>query len=192
MDKQVNNMCKKTYFNIRNISKIRKCLSKDDTKTVVNALVTPHLDYGNGLLVGANKYLIDKLQVAQNSAVRLIEKVPKYEHIAIFRQKLHWLPILARIQYKVLLMTWKAVNKQAPQHLQELLKLKEHHRNLRNANTKRLEVPEGATANSFGERAFCISAPLLWNKIPVHLRMSKTVAHFKKGLKTHLFTKHYD
>ena len=192
MDKQVNNMCKKTYFNIRNISKIRKCLSKEDTKTVVNALVTPHLDYGNGLLVGTSKYLIDKLQVAQNSAVRLIERVPKYEHIAIFRQKLHWLPILSRIQYKILLMTWKALNKQAPHYLQELLKLKKSHRNLRNANTKRLEVPECATANSFGERAFSISAPMLWNKIPEYLRTSKTVAHFKKGLKTHLFTKPRD
>ena len=161
-------------------------------KISVNALVTPHLDYGNGLLVGTSKYLIDKLQVAQNSAVRLIERVPKYEHIAIFRQKLHWLPILSRIQYKILLMTWKALNKQAPHYLQELLKLKKSHRNLRNANTKRLEVPECATANSFGERAFSISAPLLWNKIPEYLRTSKTVAHFKKGLKTHLFTKPRD
>ena len=106
MDKQVNHMCKKAYFNIRNIAKIRKILSKDDTKTVVNALVTPHLDYGNGLLFGINKRLQSKLQVAQNSAVRVIEKLRKRDHISQYRKNLHWLPIPARIEYKILTTTW--------------------------------------------------------------------------------------
>jgi hypothetical protein len=44
MDKQVNKMCKNVYFNIRNIARIRRSLSKENTKTIVNALVTPHLD----------------------------------------------------------------------------------------------------------------------------------------------------
>jgi exonuclease III len=69
MENHINKACKNTYFNIRNISKIRKYLNKEDAKTVVNALVTPHLDYGNGLLMGIKKNLIKKLQIAQNSAV---------------------------------------------------------------------------------------------------------------------------
>ena len=58
---------------IKNISKIRNCLNKEDAKTAVNALVTPHLDYGNGLLMGIKQSLINELQVAQNSPIRLIE-----------------------------------------------------------------------------------------------------------------------
>jgi len=60
MEAHVNNMCKKAYFNIRNISQIRKSLSKEDTKTAVHALVTPHLDYGNALLYGTKKKTLDK------------------------------------------------------------------------------------------------------------------------------------
>ena len=61
-------MCKKAFYNIRNIAHIRKSLSKNDMKTAVHALVKPHLDYGNALLYGVNKKFIDKLQITQNSA----------------------------------------------------------------------------------------------------------------------------
>ena len=79
-------MCKSAYFNIRNISHIRKSLNKDDTKTIVNALVTPHLDYGNGLLYGVTGKYLKKLQVAQNAAVRLIEKLNKRDHVSLKRK----------------------------------------------------------------------------------------------------------
>jgi hypothetical protein len=74
MELQVRSMCKKAYYNIKNIAHIRKSLSKEDTKTAVHALVTPHLDYGNALLYGVNKKLLEKLQVVQNSAARLIDR----------------------------------------------------------------------------------------------------------------------
>ena len=125
MENQVNKMCKNAYFNIRNISKLRKNLDKETVKTAVNALVTPHLDYGNALLYGINSCLLDKLQVAQNSAVRLIEKLKKYDHVSSSRQQLHWLPIPARIHFKLMMTTWKAINKQAPIYIQELIKVRQ-------------------------------------------------------------------
>jgi len=39
-------------------------MNKEVIKTVENALVTSHLDYGNGLLYGISKHLLNKLQVA--------------------------------------------------------------------------------------------------------------------------------
>ena len=110
MEKQVNKMCRNAHYNIRNISIIRKNSSKDDTKTIVDALVTPHLDYGNSLLFNISKILENKLQVAQNSAVRVIEKVNKYDRITPYRKGLHWLPIPARIRYKILVTIWKTIN----------------------------------------------------------------------------------
>jgi hypothetical protein len=88
MDAQVSNMCKKAYMNIRNIAHIRNSLNKTDTKTAVHALVTPHLDYGNALLGGISKKNINRLQIAQNSAVRLIERLGKCERISHIRKKI--------------------------------------------------------------------------------------------------------
>ena len=102
MEKQVNSMCKKAFYNIKNVAHIRKSLSKNDTKTAIHALVTPHLDYGNALLYCTNKKLLDKLQIAQNSAARLIERLKKHGRISHVREQLHWLSVNTRIKFKIL------------------------------------------------------------------------------------------
>ena len=190
MSKQINKMCKSAYFNIKNISHIRKNLSKDDTKTVVNSLVTPHLDYGNCLLYGVSEKYLNKLQVAQNMAVRLIEKLGKRDHVSLKRKELHWLPIHARIKYKLLSITWKTVNNQAPNYLKEIITLKKNTRSLRNNDSKLLEVNNCKT-NSWGTRSFSNTSPMLWNSLPERIRKIETFDSFKKHLKTHLFKLYY-
>ena len=185
-------MCKNAYFNIRNISKLRKNLDKETVKTAVNALVTPHLDYGNALLYGIKSYLLDKLQVAQNSAVRLIEKLKKYDHVSSSRQQLHWLPIQARIHFKLLMTTWKAIKKQAPKYIQQLIKVRQQqNHNLRSNNKVMLESPSPLNKNKHEERAFSFAAPILWNPLPEYVKNAATLFSFKKNLKTHLFQKFY-
>ena len=67
----------------------------DATKTLLCAFVLSKPGYCNSLLSGSPKHL-DKLQ---NSAARLVFKARK--HMKPLLQKLHWLPIISRIQYKV-------------------------------------------------------------------------------------------
>ena len=58
---QVSSICKASFFHIRNISRIRKYLSVENTKILVNVFVTCRLDNGNALLYGLPKHLIAKL-----------------------------------------------------------------------------------------------------------------------------------
>ena len=190
MDKQVAKMCQKTFLNIKNIAYIRKNLSKNDTKTVVNALVIPHLDYGNAVLTGISAKNIRKLQVAQNSAARLIERLRKFDRISHIRKDLHWLPIQARIDYKVIYLTWKTLNNQAPKYLRDMIKDTTHVRNMRSNNQRNLDMQR--CINNYGTRAFSVIAPKLWNKLPVDIKNIKENHIFKKRLKTHLFKLHYE
>ena len=48
-------------------------------------------------------------------------------------------------------------------------------------------LDEPRTRLKFGDRAFSISAPRLWNALPQHLKDSTSCQAFKKCLKTHLF-----
>ena len=60
---------------------MRKYMDEDVARTLVQAMVVSQLDYGNNLLHGANKTLMRKLQLVQNSAARLITKVDRRCHI---------------------------------------------------------------------------------------------------------------
>ena len=131
-------MCQNAYLDIRNLSKRLQSLDRDTITTAVNSLVTPHLDYGNGLLYGVHSNLLKKLQVAQNSAVRLLEKLKKHDCVSEHRKQLHWLPISARIQFKLMTTTWKALNDQALKYIEQLLHRKPQQNNNLRSNSKLL------------------------------------------------------
>ena len=83
------------------ISSIRHYLSVQATKTLVSAFVLSRLDYCKSLLSGYPQYLINRLQMVQNNAARLISKAPKTDHTTLHLRTLHWLPIDATIKYKL-------------------------------------------------------------------------------------------
>jgi hypothetical protein len=96
MEKQCNAIARSCYFHIRNIGCIRSFISEDACKMLVNTLVTSRLDYGNALLYGITKYVTDKLQRVHNTAVRLITRTKKMDHITPVLIRLHWLPVESR------------------------------------------------------------------------------------------------
>ncbi len=101
--------------------KIRECVTEVAAKTMVHALVTGKLDYCNSLLYGLPDILLNKLWNVQKSVARLITMSRKYQHISPTMKQLHWLPIQQHIEYKVLLLTYKARNYLATVYLSDLL-----------------------------------------------------------------------
>ena len=91
---------------IRFIGRLRKYLSKDRLKMTVSVFVTSRLDYCNSLYCDLPKREIDKLQRDQNCAVHLVSGVRRSDHITPVMKDLHWLPIGARIDFKILLLKW--------------------------------------------------------------------------------------
>ena len=96
MEHQIVNTVKSCYYQIRNIGRIRPHLTEESCKTLVLALVTSRLDYGNALLHGLPQRALQRLQNVQNCVARLITRTRKYEHITPVLQRSHWLPIHLR------------------------------------------------------------------------------------------------
>ena len=82
-------------------------LAAQAAETLIYSLVTSEVDYCNSLPYGVPNQLIQKLQTVQNSEARLLTYTNKLEHIKRLLKHLHWLLVEFRIQYKILLMTFK-------------------------------------------------------------------------------------
>ena len=106
-----------TPLGIRNISRIRKYLTEEATTHLIMAFVTSRLDCNNALLHTCHGTVTSKLQLVQNDAARVIAKKKrkkKHQSIEEERKLLHWLPAKHRIDYKIILTTYKCLNDLAP------------------------------------------------------------------------------
>ena len=176
------------YVHLRNIGHIRKFLTVDATKALVNALVTFRLDYCNALLIGVPNTVLSKLQRVQNTAARIVTRTPRWNHITPVLKDLHWLPVYYRIKFKILTHTFKALSGQSPRYIKELLEVYRPVRDLRSQNSRTLVVPKTRT-NQYGNRSFKFAAPNLWNSLPSSIQNATNLDTFKK--KTHFFVKHF-
>ena len=72
MSAQVSNVCRAAYSNLFRIAKIRTSLTTAACRTLVHALVTSRLDYGNAVLYGITDRLLHRLEMVQRSAARVV------------------------------------------------------------------------------------------------------------------------
>ena len=184
----ITDICKSSFYHLRNISYIRKYLSATTTELLVHMFVSSKLDYCNSLLYGLPAYAIKRLQHVQNAAARLVTLTKKHDHITPVLFNLHWLPVNQRIIFKILLITYKALNNLAPSYICDLLTSYTPSRQLR-SSFKHLLVSPSYNLKTYGARSFSVAAPSLWNALPSEIRNAQSVSVFKRRLKTLLFRK---
>ena len=182
----IHSTCKSAFYHLRNIARIRKFISLKTTETLVHAFVNSKLDYCNSLAYGLPKYLLQKLQYVQNAAARLITGTRKHDHITPILMDLHWLPVNERIQFKILLLTFKSLNGLTPVYIDEMIQRYVPNRKLRSSSAFLLKQNKW-NLKSYGFRTFTVAAPFLWNSLPLEIKSSPSLNIFKSKLKTHLF-----
>ena len=180
--------CKAAMLNIYKIRAARKNLTRSACNKLMVSLVLSHLDYANSLLGNLPKTSIRKMQLVQNIAARITLGKRKYDSATSCLQKLHWLPIQYRIEFKIISLVHKCLHNNAPPYLQRLIQhTRPTRRGLRSEeDTTRLLVPR-TSRKTFASRSFSVLGPQLWNDLPRNLHKIDNYTSFKKELKTHLF-----
>ena len=82
MSTHISKLCSSAFFHLPNISRIRKFLSPEETKTfLVHVFVTSRVDYCNSLLYSLSASQLNKVQRVLNSAARLVCCAARFSHI---------------------------------------------------------------------------------------------------------------
>jgi hypothetical protein len=190
MRQQISNVTRSAYYHMRSISRARRYLDNDTCAAMVRALVTSRLDYANCMLIGLPDKLVNRLQLVQNNAARLVTRTGYRSHITPVLRELHWLRVKQRVKHKVLCLTFKALHDtSAPSYLRELVQPYQPARALRSSSRMQLTVPRTRKGN--GDRAFAAYAPRLWNTLPLEVRSCVDYPAFQRLLKTFLFRECY-
>ena len=177
-------MCRSASFAIRKIGKIRRYIDQASAEKLVHAFISLRLDNCNSILFGLPDKELNKRQRIQNMAARVITLSKKRDHITPVMYKLHWLPIHAGIVFMLLLLTYKALNGQAPAYILKLISEYQLSRSLRSSSLHLLQEAPSRTV-TYG-RGFASAAPKSWNSLalPLLLRIPQSATQFKSRLKT--------
>ncbi|KAF7237627.1 cGMP-inhibited 3',5'-cyclic phosphodiesterase A [Varanus komodoensis] len=141
LEAQVTAVARSAFFQLRLIHQLRPYLEYDCLATVTHVLVTSCLDFCDTLYVGLPLKTVRILQLVQNRAAGLLMGTGRYVHMTPVLRQLHWLPIDVRAQFKVLVMTYKALNGLGPGYLKERLRPYMPARPLKSAGEALLREP---------------------------------------------------
>ena len=95
-----------------------------------------------------------------------------------------------RINFKILLVSYKILNGQSAGYLEPLIEEYHPTRALRSSSRSLLCTPV-IKSKTYGGRAFSTAAPQLWSAIPEYVKNAESVVSFKTKLKTFLFRKFF-
>jgi len=128
-----------------------------------------------------------RIDAVQNAAARLVTGTRRRDHITPVLRQLHWLPVRQRVHFKLAVLVFKALHAAYPCYLVDDCQL------VTDAGRRRLRLSEAVivyfivnrpTSTRFGDRAFGVSGPSVWNSLPTELRQSDlSFGQFRRALK---------
>ena len=192
-NEHVTKLVNSSYYHLRQMRSIRKSLTFDSSHALARALILSRLDYCNGLLSGIPVLLMKQLDGVMRAAARLILQLPRSGHVTkAMHDRLHWLDMQARIEFKLCVTAYRCLHGLAPSYLSRLcIPVSEFpgRSHLRSATSGKLLVPSCKT-KTIGPRAFAVACPTAWNNLPIELSdpaNSDSFPTFKMKLKSHFF-----
>ena len=190
MDAHIEYLCPSLFCQLRRIGKIRSFLSTDTANKLAVSFILSRLDYCNSLLAGLPDNKLNSLQRTQNHAARLVLRKSRHASATALLRTLHWLPVKARIQYKIACLCFQCIyHNSMPPYISDFLYPYCPFRTLRSLDTSLLTVP-CFSLETFGKKSFSVFGPTVWNSLPLSLRKTQCFTTFKAKLKTNLFCTH--
>ena len=116
-----------------------------------------------------------------------------HDHVRSALKELHWLPVVYRIKFKLALMMFTIHTRQCRDYLSSSVQACSSDPawiRLHSATSINYSVPR--TRTKFGDRAFSVAGPVVWNSIPAAVGDADAVSSFKHKLKTHFSSMCFD
>ncbi len=171
------------------INRVSKCFDKETISLLVSALVMNKLLYCSSAWSNTSAKNINKLQLVQNFACRIVTNSKKFDHISPKLRELNWLPVKEHLLFRDTVLMYKCINNLAPPYLCDKFSKRSnvHERNTRNREL--LQIPMYNTTT--GQRTFHYRGAKLWNDLDNNTKQMPSLRGFKNKLKKDMLDRLY-
>ena len=177
--KHIQTICKTTNNKISQLIRMRRYMSIEQSRSIVNAYILPYFLYCPLIWMFCHKKDINRINKVHKRALRAIQ--------GNFSLSLTELILLENtvgihVRHLQILMTetYKSLHNENPQIVSNLFELKDRPYNLRGKML--LRIPPAKTT-TYGTNSLFFKASLLWNSLPNKFKSANSVSVFKKNIK---------
>lgn len=151
---------------------------------IYKSIIAPHYEYCATLLVDMGETQLNKLQVAQNRAMRVILQCNRYTKIEHMLEALQFMSIKQRLHYRVCIFIFKILHNLAPNELSDRLEI------IRREDGRKTRQ-EGSIAIKFcktrsAQKNMYYDGVKLYNALPDEVRNCDRIDKFKRRLKEYI------
>ena len=158
--------------------------TKPVLSTILNSLIFSKLFYCSTVWAGTFKQNLQKLQLVQNFAARVLTDTKKFDHISPVLRELGWPSIKDQLLVRDTNQVYKIVNSLAPLYLSSKLSKRSDAHNYNTRKRDNLNLPLSRTVTA--QRSFYYLPLSTWNSLTADTRNSPSLYTFKRSVKREL------
>ena len=184
-DRQVKHICKKVQPSLNCFRHIRKDLSCKTAQLYMHAMIFSHLSYSITSWSQSSQSILKPISSIYKQAIKIMDQKPMRWHHCSVLIKHNLFSFENFISYCNINLVFKCLNKLTAPLFSALVSRRQNTRRTTRASSNGdCIVPTCRT--TFGQTAFSIKGPNLWNSIPTELKLETDSNVFKRGLKSWL------
>ena len=180
-DTHISHLVSSCLTKLVQINRVKYCFDRKTLVLIITSLVFSKMLYCSTVWSNTSSKNIQKLQLIQNFACKIICGARKYDHVTPLLDELNWLPVSKMLKFKDAVMAYKCASNLAPEYLCAKFKKRSSVHNRTTRNNEKFEIPLFRSAT--GQRTFAYRVVSLWNTLDEDLRNATTVKAFTKALK---------
>jgi len=174
----ISSLCAKVSKSLFCINRIKNFVTKPSLKMLYFSMVHSHIVYCINIYSCANKTNLNKLQIKQKEAIRMISSAGYRDHTKPLFKSVNILPLDELIQFSTLKFMHSFTNKKLPMIFNDLWSTNaviNPNRELRNANHLKVPSHHFASVRRFPLFTF----PRLWNEEPERKSIPNASAYLR-------------
>ena len=190
-DKHISNIVSIAYGKLRLAYRHIQFLTPDSRQAVVESYVLSQFNYCDVILQNITTQLSDKIQKVQNSCVRFIFNLKKYDHISPYLKELNILKMENRRLSHALSLVHNIVNGRAPKYL--INRVMYNHNVHAHVTRFRDSIVIARTRNNYGHHRFFVKMCKTYNDVTKILKLNRNISTyaFKKKIKKYFLDKQF-
>ena len=182
-DSEINKCISKGYGKLKQAYRFKNFLSTKSKKVIVQSYLLSQFNYSGIILQNLTKAQMHRIQLFQNTCVRFILNLRKFDHISEAFKSLNFLNMDNSRNIQSLTLMHKILNNKAPSYLCEKIVFQgDNHEHL---TRNRTNIRCSTSKTNFGLNRYFNSLGRKYNEISAYLNIPKTLSvnTFKVKLK---------